>query len=172
MAVEDEMEAATPAPRETETSELEPETFDLAAWAAGVRRARHTVRLYARGDLLADLDVLRAQIRDAGLTGDKTKLGRLRRQAHALVEEMESSALDVVVEARSASWIRAFADERRDMDETDRAVEMICAQVVEPAGFTPDLYRQLSEVIEPQVQQIAAAVVAVNSRTVDVSVPS
>lgn len=35
-----------------------PETFDLAAWIAGVTPVQRTVTLYARGDLFADLSAL------------------------------------------------------------------------------------------------------------------
>lgn len=172
MAVEDEIEAATPASRETEASEPSPQGFDMAAWVSGVRAVRHTVRLWARGDLLAELDVLRTQIRNAGLADDTKELAALRRQAGALVEEMDASALDVTVEARSRSWVKAFLEARQGMDEEERAIELVCAQIISPPDFTPALYHQLLEVIEPQVQQIAGAVMAANQQAVDVSVPS
>lgn len=151
------------------------EDFDLAAWIDGVQPAEHAVTLYARGDLFAELDLVKARIDQARREGrDGRTLSPLQKKAKRIAEEIGGSALDVKVRGWSQDKAKAFQEPLREagMDSDDITVEQVCAQVVSPAGFTADFYRTLLDRIGPQAHQIAAAVLAANTRVPVVSVPS
>lgn len=177
MAVEDEMEAATPAaqkPVEQEASKLDPKTFDLAAWIDGVQPVKHAVRVYARGDLLADLDLVKEQIDNAKTGKDYAAVKVLRDQAGEIVDALEATALDIVVEGWSGSRVEAFQKPLKEagLSDEDVMVRQTVAQVVEPEGFTPELFASMLERIQPQAMKVASAVVAANNRAPVVTVPS
>lgn len=177
MAVEDEMEAATPTvqkPVEQEANALDPKTFDLAAWIDGVQPVTHAVRLYARGDLLSDLDLVKAQIENAKVGRDYGTVKVLREQAGEIVEALEATALDIVVEGWSQSRVEAFQKPLKEQGLSDEGVivRQTVAQVVEPSGFTAELFESLMERIYPQAMQVVAAAVAANNRAPVVSIPS
>jgi hypothetical protein len=151
------------------------EDFDLAQWVEGVTPVTHAVALYARGDLLADLDLVTARIDQARREHrDNRTIAPLRERAKALADTIRASELDVVVQGWSQDRVEDFQRPLKEvgMSNEDVVIEQVCAQVVSPKGFTPDLYRQLDALIHPQVEQIAGAVFACNLRVPVVSVPS
>ena len=80
MAVEDEMEAATPAaqkPVEQEANALDPKTFDLEKWIDGVEPIEHAVKIYARGSLLAELDQIKLDMDKAKLSKNYSRVKEL-----------------------------------------------------------------------------------------------
>ena len=177
MAVEDEVEAATPAaqkPVEQEASALEPKTFDLAKWIDGVEPVEHSVRIYARGSLLAELDIIKGELDNAKLAKNYGRVKELGEKAAEIIAALEESALTVKVVAWSQDKIDAFTKPLKDagMSDEDRVIEQVAAQVTEPAGFTADQYRTLLERVRPQAEQIAGAVYAANLRVPVVSIPS
>ena len=177
MAVEDEMEAATPAaqkPVEQEANALDPKTFDLAKWIDGVEPIEHAVKIYARGSLLAELDIIKGELDNAKLAKNYALVKELGDKAAEIVAALEESALTVKVVAWSQDRIDAFTEPLKaaGMSDEDRAIEQVAAQVTEPAGFTADQYRTLLERVRPQAETIAGAVLAANTRVPVVSVPS
>ena len=177
MAVEDEMEAATPAmqkPVEQEASKLDPETFDLAGWIDGVEPVEHSVRIYARGSLLAELDQIKLDMDNAKISKNYSRVKELGEKAAEIIAALEESALTVKVVAWSQDKIDAFTKPLKDagMSDEDRVIEQVAAQVTEPEGFTADQYRTLLERVRPQAETIAGAVLAANSRVPVVSIPS
>ena len=177
MAVEDEMEAATPAaqkPVEQEASKLDPETFDLAKWIDGVEPIEHAVKIYARGSLLAELDIIKGELDNAKLAKNYARVKELGDKAAEIVAALEESALTVKVVAWSQDRIDAFTEPLKaaGMSDEDRVIEQVAAQVTEPAGFTADQYRTLLERVRPQAETIAGAVLAANTRVPVVSIPS
>ena len=177
MAVEDEIEASTPAaqkPAEQEASELDPETFDLAKWIDGVEPIEHAVKIYARGSLLAELDIIKGELDNAKVSKNYARVKELGEKAAEIIAALEESALTVKVVAWSQDKIDAFTKPLKDagMSDEDRVIEQVAAQVTEPAGFTADQYRTLLERVRPQAETIAGAVLAANSRVPVVSIPS
>ena len=177
MAVEDEMEAATPAaqkPVEQEASALDPKTFDLAKWIEGVEPIEHAVKIYARGSLLAELDIIKGELDNAKLSKNYARVKELGDKAAEIIAALEESALTVKVVAWSQDRIDAFTKPLKDagMSDEDRVIEQVAAQVTEPAGFTADQYRTLLDRVRPQAETIAGAVLAANSRVPVVSIPS
>ena len=152
---------------------LSPETFDLAAWVDGVQPVTHSVTLYSRGDLVADLDVIRERIRHARDSRDTQAVEELTRQAREIVTALDESALDVVVVGWSQDRIDAFRNEKREggLDEQAVSLAQVAAQVIQPEGFTTAMLETLFERIGPQAQQIVAAVSAANSQAPRVTVP-
>lgn len=141
---------------------LNPATFDIAAFVAGVKPTRRAVTIYARGDLKAALDRLSDDIDKAEKAGRTDEAAELRRDAAAVVEEMSApgAVVDVIVEGRSDDWVSRFdaeLDAQKITDETERIVRRVAAQIVEPAGFTYELLEQLRQVSEPQVKKIVVA---------------
>ena len=177
MAVEDEMEAAAPAaqkPVEQEASELDPETFDLAKWIDGVEPVEHSVRIYARGSLRAELDLIQGALDNAKLAKNYGLAKELGDKAAEIVAALEESALTVKVVAWSQEKIDAFVEPLKaaGMSDEDRVIEQVAAQVTEPTGFTASQYRTLLERVRPQAETIAGAVLAANTRVPVVSIPS
>lgn len=163
-----------PEPAET-TSDTGAADFDLNAWIKGVQPVKHAVTLYARGDLFAELDLLKARIDQARREGrDGRTISPLQKKAKLIAEEIGASALDVVVQGWSQDRIDAFTKPLKaaGMSDEDRVIEQVAAQVVEPVGFTADQYRTLLERVRPQAETIAGAVLAANSRVPVVSIPS
>ena len=177
MAVEDEMEAATPAaqkPVEQEASTLDPKTFDLAKWIDGVEPIEHAVKIYARGSLLAELDQIKFDMDNAKLAKNYGLVKELGEKAAEIIAALEESALTVKVVAWSQDRIDAFMEPLKaaGMSDEDRVIEQVAAQVTEPEGFTADQYRTLLERVRPQAETIAGAVLAANTRVPVVSIPS
>ena len=148
------------------TEPLDAKTFDLAAFAAGIRPARRAVRIYARRDLEAALDVLDEDIKAATDLRDNVRAKELRAAREDVVREMQDAALDIVVEARSdearAKLADALTADGLD-DEGERLVRLVHAQIIEPDGFTADLLRQIRESLPGQFAKIVAAAAEANT---------
>ncbi len=158
------------APTETVT----PETFDLAAWIAGVTPVQRTVTIYARGDLFADLSALETRYDEAKRSANVDDMRALKEQMRDVADQIRASALDITVQGRSAEWVQRF---RKDMDERgvdgDQAtLEQLAAQITSPAGLTVDMLATLRDRIEPQVVSLVQAVATVNTQAPRISVPS
>ena len=159
---------------EQEASELDPETFDLAKWIEGVEPIEHAVKIYARGSLLAELDIIKSELDNAKLSKNYARVKELGDKAAEIVAALEESALTVKVVAWSQDKIDAFIEPLKaaGMSDEDRVIEQVAAQVTEPEGFTADQYRTLLERVRPQAETIAGAVFAANTRVPVVSIPS
>lgn len=155
-------------------TQVTPETFDLAAWIAGVTPVQRTVTLYARGDLFADLSALESRYDEAKRAANVDDMRALKEQMREVADQIRASALDVTVQGRSVDWVQRF---RKDMEErgldSDRAtLEQLAAQITAPEGLTVDMLATLRDRIEPQVVALVQAVAAVNTQAPRISVPS
>lgn len=156
------------------TETVTPETFDLAAWIAGVTPVQRTVALYARGDLFADLSALETRYDEAKRAANVDDMRALKEQMRDIAAQIRASALDITVQGRSADWVQRF---RKDMNERgidgDQAtLEQLAAQITSPAGLTVDMLATLRDRIEPQVVALVQAVATVNTMKPTISVPS
>ena len=93
--------------RTYETAQPTPETFDLTAWMEGLAPTKRACTIYARADLLSQLDLLAEKIRIAERAGQEAT--PLREQFLKLKSEVEASALDIVVRAWSQTRIKRNA---------------------------------------------------------------
>ena len=91
-----------------------PETFDLDAWLSGASRPQRSVRIYQRGDMLAELDELGREIELAEAADDAERSltdaspAALRQKYAELSEQFAASCLDVRVQGHDV-------DETREM---------------------------------------------------------
>lgn len=152
---------------------LEPEKFDLAAWIAGVRPARRATTVYARPDLLADLDLLAE--RYALTSPASPDRPALEQQMRDLREQVEASGLDIIVEARSEELRQTMAQalEKDGMKATDidYQLAMIASQIIQPDGLDSATLKKLYEISPVQVAKIAQAATAANTEAPKVELP-
>ena len=149
---------------------LNPTTFDFSAWLRGVRPARRKVRLYARGDLVAEMDAL--------MEGIDSAPDRAEREAELerLTEAFEESACWFTLEARSSQWRTKFRSDyiqahgfakrgeedcAQDADQIELNLAQICAQLVEPK-VTLEQMKALFEAAEPEVLKLVSFMRLVN----------
>ena len=157
-----------------------PETFNVDEWIAGVRPTRRSVRIFARGDLIAAMEVIADRIREAD---DDADVDDLIDRFEALKAEFQSG-LTVTVEKRSSDWERKFRkdfirdaklsvkmrrDDSNDMDgpadERGRVVlHQLAAQIVSPT-FTYEQLTALEDANEGELAKLLRALNEVN-RTV------
>ena len=151
-----------------------PETFDLAAWIAGVTPVRRTVTLYARGDLFADLSALETRYEEAKRAANVDDMRGIKEQMREVADQIRASALDITVQGRSAEWVQRFrADlKERGIDGDQATLEQLAAQITAPEGLTVDMLATLRDRIEPQVVALVQAVATVNTQAPRISVPS
>lgn len=151
-----------------------PETFDLAAWIAGVTPVQRTVTLYARGDLFADLSALENRYDEAKRAANVDDMRVLKEQMREVAARIKASALDITVQGRSADWVQRFrADlKERGVDGDQATLEQLAAQITAPEGLTVAMLDTLRDRIEPQVVALVQAVATVNTQAPRISVPS
>ena len=160
---------ATPTTSPAEDEPIAPAAFDFATWAAGVRPTRHSVMIYQRPDLLADLDeVAELELR---ATSDEERAEWLERGREIAAEMMEGR-IRVTVEGRSAAWREALIkelDAQGVEDNVERLLHGLAAQIVEPAGVTPEALEAIADVSEPQVMKLLQAQTLANDSAPTIS---
>ena len=151
-----------------------PETFDLAAWIAGVTPVQRTITIYARGDLFADLSALETRYDEAKRAANVDDMRALKEKMREVADKIRASALDITVQGRSADWVQRFRKdcEDRGVDGDQATLEQLAAQITAPEGLTVDMLATLRDRIEPQVVALVQAVATVNTQAPRISVPS
>jgi hypothetical protein len=162
-------------PADTEPT---PETFDVAAYAAGHRPGRHSVQVRQRLDLLPELEALTDRIMAAPVDAN----------VDALIDEFDALKAKMLVryvfEQRSPEWVREFykqtatdmgvkvkngaKDALRGTFTEDQAVEvalrLIAAQCIEPAGVTVESLQEFYTADPAAVDVLSQAVADVNAQ--------
>jgi hypothetical protein len=153
---------------------ITPETFDLAAWIAGVTPVERTVTVYAHGHLFAVLSALEAEYNEAKAAVNVDDMRDAKDKMRTVANQIRASALDITVQGRSADWVQRFRKdcEDRGLDGDETTLEQLAAQIIAPEGITPAMLATLRARIEPQVVALLQAVAAVNTQTPRISVPS
>lgn len=176
MSINDEMSIGESAAKVkgSDSDTIDTQTFDIVAWVNGVQPVRRGTTVYARGDLLADLDILREQIGEEREAGRVQQVAALSAQADEIAETIRASAVDIVVEARSGEWLEQFWKTCKDaeMSQEDTYLAQVAAQIVAPEGFTGALLREFSEKSPHQAALIFGLVHEANNAKVDITVPS
>lgn len=102
-----------------------PDTFDLDAWISGASRPTRSVRIYQRGDMLAELDELARKIELAESAPDEERSlssdspARLRAKYAELSEKFASTALDVRVQGHDVDETREIMGERFEKTQAE-----------------------------------------------------
>lgn len=149
----------------------DPARIDVTAFIAGILPIRRAVTIYARGDLLATLDVLAERISKNKLSGENVEY--LEGKAAEIVEEIQSNCLNFVVEGRSGEWVKEFFTRMKEqgISETDSTIMQVAEQIVEPAGVTYELLKQIIDKAGVQAAKLSYAVIAANSGEVEIPAP-
>ena len=111
MAANDELTMSDLNLTHTNTDEtVTPETFDLAAWIAGVTPVERTVTVYAHGHLFAVLSALEAEYNEAKAAVNVDDMRDAKDKMRTVANQIRASALDITVQGRSADWVQRFRD--------------------------------------------------------------
>lgn len=120
-----------------------PQTYDMDAWLTGASRPTRTCRVYRDGALLAELDRLSQQIKEAEAAGvdeaerrlsDKDPAADLRARYAELAESFYAGGLDVTVRSCTVAEenkIKAGRENPEDHDAVNR--DLVHASLVSPA---------------------------------------
>lgn len=153
---------------------ITPETFDLAAWIAGVTPVERTVTVYAHGHLFAVLSALESEYNEAKAAVNVDDMRDAKDKMRTVANQIRASALDITVQGRSADWVQRFRKdaEERGLDSDETTLEQLAAQIIAPEGITPAMLATLRDRVEPQVVALLQAVATVNTQAPSISVPS
>lgn len=163
--------------------DVDAEDFDFGAFLDGVRATRRAVKVYARADLVAQMDEVAGGYRDDLPAQAKKKI---LAEVTRLSEEFEASGRWFVTEARSKEWIddfRAKTARRLGVDPADSVeadgdltpeqrearkavlLEQVAAQVVVPSGVTAEGLARLGQVNVGELNKIVTAMAYANSQS-------
>jgi len=147
---------------EHEQHQTEPDlaTWNPAEWLAGSTATKRSVRIYSRGDLIAEASRLDRELQRARsipeedrAANDPTPEGVIARMA-ALNEEFEASGIDVVVEGRSEASREAITKALPEgvdrKDDKEVGLHWLAAAIVSPKGLDVEWLRRFREVQEAQ----------------------
>jgi hypothetical protein len=129
-----------------------PQDFDFDAWLDGAERPERAVTVYQKANLIADLDALEEQIRNAEETEDVDGpsmgggVGKLRGEYAALAQQFHDSALTIRVQGRSDDEKRELAQANNSATGTDLAYVILADAVTSPRA-TPEQLRRLEKKI-------------------------
>lgn len=116
-----------------------PETFDLDAWLAGASRPQRSVRIYQRGDMLAELDELGREIELAEAVDDAERSltdaspATLRQKYAELSEEFAAAAMTIRVQSATIEEeLEIIGDRDRKTKGPEINRDLVFAALVEP----------------------------------------
>ena len=146
-------------------ADLNPKTFDMALWLSGVQPVRRSHTMYARADLLAQIDEL-AALEQVTPAGEANKA--LLDEAVALTDQIKASGITFVIEGKTATWEAAFRkslDDAKITDTVERSISQLVAQIVEPVVAYEDM-AFIAESREPEVAKMLTVLADANHRPV------
>ena len=140
-----------------------PQTFDMDAWLSGLSRPQRSVRVYQRGDIMARLDDLAAQIEHAEM-GDIGERGladaspeSLRAQYAELAEEMQAASLLVTVQGHDADEKAAILKEGEGSTARERGRALVFDALVSPSMSREQFDRFMDGIGPAQQDRVAEA---------------
>lgn len=155
-----------------DATEATPDDFDPAAWLAGATGTHRSVTVYARGDVMAELDELERQARiarqvpdDDRTLGDPTPDTLLARREE-LYRQFTSSALTIRLEGRDEAHHRAIdkrlkkAGVASNDDEGEQTLAYLASAIVSPKGIDEAWLRAFRTKSESQYRSLVTAYVA------------
>jgi hypothetical protein len=128
-----------------------PQDFDLDAWLDGADRPERSVTVYQRAGLIADLDRLAEQIRNADddeIDGPSMAggVGQLRAEYAKVAKQFHDSALTVRVRSVSQSEQSEIRDRNTDLDERALGKLVLSDAFVSPKA-TPEQVGKLERIL-------------------------
>lgn len=146
-----------------------PQEFDLDAWIDGAERPRHSVTVYQKAGLIAELDRLEAAIGNAELDesandpyhersiGERSESDKLRSEYAKLAQQFHDSALTFTVQGHDTVEKQAIADANPGLTPTELGYIVIADAIVSPKVTADQLKRIQSKVGDAQFDQIPIA---------------
>ena len=124
-----------------------PQDFDIDAWLDGADRPERSVTVYQKASLIADLDALEVQIRNADeedVDGPSMGggVGALRAKYAEVAQRFHDSALTIRVQGREAHERVKAAESVTDPALRGAAV---LADAIQSPKFTPEQVARLAE---------------------------
>lgn len=159
-----------------------PETLDLDAWLDGAHRAERSVTLYARADLLADIDSLEAKLRSVQEVpeedrsyADADEASQIRADIDKLYVQMDASAMEFrVTSLEDTKYSEIVEQVKKDLkDEADAAAAKARAEAREKcARLEIKAVNDINSLIRPAANAAAEAVIEreVSIRTIAAAV--
>lgn len=137
-----------------------PQEFDLEAWIDGAERPRHSVTVYQRAGLIAELDALEARIEneEADEVDGPSMGGRnLRAEYAKLAQQFHDSALTFTVQGHDPAEKQAIADANPGLTPRELGYIVIADAIVSPKVTADQLKRIESKIGSAQFDQIPIA---------------
>lgn len=141
-----------------------PQTFDVDAWLDGLSRPQRSVRVYQRGDLMARLDDLAAQIEHADASdstersiADGASSDSLRLQYAELAEQMQAASLAVTIQGHDADEKAAILKDMKDASNRERGRALVFDALVSPAMTREQFDRFMDGIGPAQQDRVAEA---------------
>lgn len=140
-----------------------PETFDLDAWLSGLSRPQRSVRIFQRGDLLAELQELGREIELAEAAGDAERSlndaspAVLRQKYADLSEQFAASGRDFRFQGHDVDERKAIMGDRIEADRSEIGRDLLFDALVSPQ-MTRDQFNVLLKGIGPaQIDDLVGA---------------
>lgn len=150
----------------------DPKAFDLGAWISGLRPTLRSCTLYARTDLLAEIDALKSSY---DLATDSDVRTEIAREADVLRTEVLDSAVTVTVRAHGETAndeIRSgLGLSKGDTPNLRQNLGFIAAHVVEPEGLDVDALEAIYRASPLQVDKLARIVLNTDRTAPEVPAP-
>lgn len=146
------------------SADLNPKTFDVADWLAGVQPVRRSHTMYARADLVAQVDELAA----LEMVTHASRRAPIVAEAVELTEQIKASGITFVIEGKTATWETAFRkglDAEKATGSVERSLRQMAAQIVEPTVTYDDL-SFLAEHREAELARMLDVMTEANHRPV------
>jgi hypothetical protein len=140
-----------------------PQEFDLDAWLDDAERPAHSVTVYQKAGLIADLDALESKILAAedDEDADGPSMGggpaKLRGEYQKIAQQFHDSALTIRVHGHDEDEKREIAKAHPDLKPGELGY-IILADAIDSPNFTPEQLKRLAKKIgETQFNQIPTA---------------
>lgn len=144
-------------------SEITPADFDFDAWLADAERPMHSVTVYQKASIVADLDALAERIEAAELVPDEERsLGdvspaKLRAEYAALAEKFHDSALTVRVQGLTRDEQKELREANKDASSEELGRIIFSEAIISPK-VTPEQVGKFNKAIgDAQFGRIARA---------------
>ena len=138
-----------------------PQDFDFDAWLDDAERPAHSVTVYQKAGLIADLDRLAEQINNADETEDVDGpsmgggVGKLRAEYAKLAKQFHDSALTIRVQGHDEEEKREIAVANKGSEDI---AYIVLADAITAPRATPEQLKRLAKKIgEAQFSQILTA---------------
>ena len=137
-----------------------PQDFDFDAWLDDAERPAHSVTVYQKAGLIADLDRLAERIGNEDeeeVDGPSMGGGSLRAQYAKLAQQFHDSALTIRVQGHDEDEKRKLADDNPGLTPTELGYIVIADAITSPKVTAAQLKRLAGKIGEAQFNQIPVA---------------